>query len=238
MFAGPNGSGKSTVFNEIKSIYDLDLGIYLNADELEKELKIKNSINISDYNLSPEIGLNFNDFIFSHSLFKKAKNDGYEIDLTFEDGIIINPNSQTHSYEASILIDFLRQELIKSGQKISFETVMSHSSKIDTLKFSQENNYKNYLYFISTEDVEINKSRVIERVMNGGHPVPPNKIEERYYRSLELLREAIKNIYRTYIFDNSGSKSRLILDVYKGKTVTYRSESIPKWVDKYCLGIA
>lgn len=28
MFAGPNGSGKSTVFNEIKSDYNLDLVIY------------------------------------------------------------------------------------------------------------------------------------------------------------------------------------------------------------------
>ena len=137
MFAGPNGSGKSTVFNEIKEEYDLDLGIYLNADEIEKKLKKKNSIDISDYNLSVNIGNKFNDFISSHSLFKKAKNDGYKIDLTFKNGLIINPNSQTHSYEASILTDFLRQELIKSGQKLSFETVMSHPSKIETLKFSR-----------------------------------------------------------------------------------------------------
>ncbi|ADF51760.1 MAG: toxin [Zunongwangia sp.] len=237
MFAGPNGSGKSTVFNEIKEQYDFDLGIYLNADEIEKKLKKKNSIAISDYNLSVNIGNKFNDFISSHSLFKKAKNDGYKIDLTFKNGLIINPNSQTHSYEASILTDFLRQELIKSGQKLSFETVMSHPSKIETLKFSRENDYKNYLYFISTENVKINKSRVEERVLNGGHPVPPIKIEERYYRSLEMLQEAIKSTYRTFIFDNSESKSRLILDIHKAKTVTYRSERIPKWVDKYCLGI-
>ena len=41
MFAGPNGSGKSTVFNEIRDHYKLDQGsIYLNADEIEKELVI------------------------------------------------------------------------------------------------------------------------------------------------------------------------------------------------------
>lgn len=228
MFAGPNGPGKSTVFNEIKSDYNFDLGIYLNADEIEKKLQRKNLINISDYNLSHKIGEKFNDFISNHTLYAKARKDRFKIDLIFKDGFIFNPNSQTHSYEASILTDFLRQELIQSGQKISFETVMSHPSKIETLNFSKENNYKNYLYFISTESVEINKSRVIERVMNGGHPVPSNKIEERYYRSLELLQEAIKFTYRTFIFDNSESKSRLILDIYKAKTVTYRSDSIPK----------
>ncbi len=237
MFAGPNGSGKSTVFNEIKADYNLDLGIYLNADEIEKKLKRKNLIDIADYNLSPEIGKKFNDFIFFHSLYKKATYDGYKIDLIYKDGIIFNPNSKTHSYEASILTDFFRQELIKSGRKISFETVMSHPSKIETLQFSEENNYKNYLYFISTESVEINKSRVLERVLNGGHPVASNKIEERYYRSLQMLQEAIKYTYRAFIFDNSESKSRLILDIYKGKNVTYRSSSIPKWVDKYCLKI-
>lgn len=237
MFAGPNGSGKSTVFNEIKTEYNLDLGVYLNADDIEIKLKRKESIHLADYNLSVEIGSKFNDFISSHSLYKKAENDGYNIDLVFENGKILNPTNQTHSYEASILSDFLRQELIKSGQKLSFETVMSHPSKIETLKFSKENNYKNYLYFISTDNVEINKSRVIERVMNGGHPVPPNKIEERYYRSLLMLKDAIKSTYRTFVFDNSESKSRLILDIYKAKTVTYQSDSIPKWVDKYCLGL-
>lgn len=211
MFAGPNGSGKSTVFNEIKADYDFDLGIYLNADEIEKTLKRKNSVALTDYNLPPETGKKFEGFIKKHSLYKKAFNDGYKIDLVFKDGLILNPNSQTHSYEASIFTDFLRQELIKNGEKISFETVMSHPSKIETLKFAKEHNYRNYLYFISTDSVEINKSRVVERILNGGHPVSPNKIEERYYRSLSLLREAIKFTYRTFVFDNSGSKSRLIL---------------------------
>jgi len=237
MFAGPNGSGKSTVFSEIKSEYKLDLGVYLNADEIEKKLKKNKNINPLDYNLPKDIGKTFNDFVKSHTLYAKATSDGYEIDLIYEDDLIQNPNSHTHSYEASILTDFLRQELIKSGSKLSFETVMSHPSKIDTLRFSEQNKFKNYLYFISTESVEINKSRVKERVINGGHPVPEHKIEERYYRSLQLLREAIKSTHRTFIFDNSESKSRLILDIHDAKTVTYRSDKVPFWVDKYCLGL-
>lgn len=79
MFARPNGSGKTTVFNEIKIEYDLDLGIYLNADEIEKKLKKKNSISIFDFNLSTEVGSKFNEFISSHTLFRKAENDGYKI---------------------------------------------------------------------------------------------------------------------------------------------------------------
>jgi len=154
--------------------------------------------------------------------------DGYAIDLKFEEDKIINPNGKTHSYEASILTDFIRSQLIGRGEKITFETVMSHRSKVEILRRAHTEKYRNYLYFICTENAEINKFRVEERVRNGGHPVAPKKIEERYYRSLKLLREAVKYTYRTFIFDNSGSKSRFILDIYKGQIVTYHSE-----IDEY-----
>ncbi|MGB0949027.1 MAG: toxin, partial [Marinirhabdus sp.] len=111
-------------------------------------------------------------------------------------------------------------------------------SKIETLKKSQEKGYKNYLYFISTESVAINKQRVEERIKNGGHPVPFNKIEDRYYKNLEYLFKAIKHTYRTFVFDNSGSRSELILDIFNGEKLTLRSGSIPLWIDKYLLRTA
>lgn len=235
MFAGPNGSGKSTVFHQIKSETDLNLGIYLNADDIEKDLNKSNYLKLNSYNLALNVGDKFNEFISSHSLFSKAKKQGFIIDLKFEKGLIKTSENNINSYTASILTDFLRLELIKSGQKLSFETVMSHESKIKTLKFSSENKYRNYLYYISTENADINKFRVKERVENGGHAVPEKKIEERYFRSLSLLKKAIPFTYRTFIFDNSGSKSKLILDIFKAKTITFHSSSIPNWVDKYCL---
>lgn len=233
MFAGPNGSGKSTIFDDININYDVDLGIYLNADEIEKKLKAENEILLKDFSLTTETKAHFNSFIKNHTLYQKAKEDGFTIDLKFEKDRIVNPNGETHSYEASILTDFIRSQLIERGDKITFETVMSHHSKVEILKRAHTEKYKNYLYFICTENAEINKFRVEERVKNGGHPVAPKKIEERYYRSLKLLREAVKYTHRTFIFDNSGSKSRFILDIYKGQIVTYHSTSVPVWIDEY-----
>ena len=233
MFAGPNGSGKSTTFKTIQSKFNL--GYYLNADEIEKILKEKGFIDLKQFGL---LYLNkdyFQKFISGHSLFKKARKDGFIIDLKWENNLIKNANRQTHSYEASILTDFLRTELIDKGQRLTFETVMSHPSKIETLKIAKGKGFKNYLYFICTEDPEINKSRVAERVVNEGHPVPENKIVDRYYRSLNLLPNAVSFSYKTYIFDNSGSTSKLILDIFEGKTITYHTSVIPNWVDKYLL---
>ena len=72
----------------------------------------------------------------------------------------------------------------------SFETVFSHSSKLDIMQQAVELGYKVYLYFVSTEDPEINKFRVAARKMKGGHDVPPEKIESRYYLSMNLLYNA------------------------------------------------
>ncbi len=234
MFAGPNGSGKSTVYRSLKN--NFNIGTYVNADDIQKELNEANEFQLSKYGIEKDITSEyFFAFINNHTLFKKATSEGFIIDLTLDNGIIFNANEKTHSYEASILADFIRNELIIKGKKLTFETVMSHSSKIETLKKAKEQGYRNYLYFISTESAEINKQRVAERVLNGGHPVPVNKIEDRYYKSLKYLAEAIPHTYRTFIFDNSGKKSVLVLDIYKGKTVTIRSNSIPNWVDKYLL---
>jgi len=93
----------------------------------------------------------------------------------------------------------------------------------------------NYLYYISTESPLINIERVNQRVRLGGHPVAIKKIESRYYNSLSNLKKAVRNTHRTFIFDNSGEKPNLILEVFKGEEVTFYHNEIPHWVDKYLL---
>ena len=233
MFAGPNGSGKSTIFNEIRIKFDL--GIYLNADEIEMALNRDKVIFFKEYGLNQVSASKFSSFFNNHSLYQKAKDLGVKIDLYSGDACIISKSEPSNSYEASIVVDFLRNELIEAKKKVTFETVMSHQSKIEILKKSKSLGFRNYLYFIATENPEINKSRVAERVKNGGHDVPLDKIEERYYKSLSRLKQAVSLTHRAFIFDNSGSRSELILDIRQGDLVTYQTDNIPIWVDFYLL---
>ena len=39
VFAGPNGSGKTTIFKGILSENKVQLGVYVNADEIEQVLR-------------------------------------------------------------------------------------------------------------------------------------------------------------------------------------------------------
>src|SRR5689334_830133 len=130
MFAGPNGSGKS----ELKKYLPLPLlGVYLNPDELEKEIRRQSYLDLSAYNVTAnaaEILVFFRD-----SSFLKSAGLTDEIDrLSFDGSRLVFGNVEPNSYFASVAIDFVRQKLL--DEKISFtcETVMSHPSKVALLE--------------------------------------------------------------------------------------------------------
>jgi predicted ABC-type ATPase len=116
---------------------------------------------------------------------------------------------------------------------------MSHPSKIQLLKDARECGYRTYLYYIATADPDINISRIAERVVAGGHDVPEEKVRARYYRSLELLPEAIQASHRAYIFDNSrsGTERTLIAELEGGSRMKLQLDhaDTPIWFRKHVI---
>jgi predicted ABC-type ATPase len=134
------------------------------------------------------------------------------------------------------LAEFIRQNLVAASLSFSFETVMSDPRKVDFLDFAKKLGYRVYLYYFSTKDPMININRVNLRMAQHGHPVDPQIIESRYYRSLENLKEAVLISDRAYIFDNSGSASILIAEIEEGKHVhVIDPENVPEWFIKYLV---
>jgi predicted ABC-type ATPase len=138
------------------------------------------------------------------------------------------------SYAASIIASFLRYRMIQQTVSFSFETAMSHHSKVDFITKAQKSGFKTYLYFICTDDPIINIQRVKNRKEMGGHNVDPKLIESRYYRSLENLKEAFLKVDRAFVIDSSNWNRNLILEK-KGETVLIHTEMIPGWVNNYLL---
>jgi predicted ABC-type ATPase len=231
IFAGPNGSGKSTIIKEIQKI--VTTGPYINADDIEKTSAEKGFINLGDYGLD-STEESFNSFLKQSTLFYKAIQEGFEIGLSFSSNIIVI-DKPTNSYAAALIAEYIRTLLIENEKTFSFETVMSHESKLKILQHAHKNGYKNYLYYISTESSDINVERVAARVEKGGHPVEENKIRERYIRSMNLLSSMIPYCYRSFIIDNSEEHFRLILEIEKGKRIKVIDDEIPVWVDSYIL---
>jgi predicted ABC-type ATPase len=84
-----------------------------------------------------------------------------------------------------------------------FETVFSHGSNLAFLRALKAIGYEIHLYYVSTDDVEINVTRVRNRVAAGGHAVPEQKVRERYARSALLLSLAVRDCDRVVLYDNS-----------------------------------
>jgi predicted ABC-type ATPase len=233
VFAGPNGSGKSTIIRDIQR--KLDTGIYVNADDIERDAKQKGFINLADYSVSSTTDA-FEHFIGYSSLAKKALNEGYPVQLSISENKVVT-NQLGNSYEAALIADYIRQLLISAGATFSFETVMSHPSKLHIFEAAREAGYRNYLYYISTESPEINVQRVASRVVNKGHPVSREKIIDRYPRSMDLLSKMIPLCDRCFIFDNSlESGFKLIAEIENGtKIIIHTEDAIPIWIESYVM---
>jgi predicted ABC-type ATPase len=134
---------------------------------------------------------------------------------------------------SAIFADFLRHKFLEARQTFTFETVMSSSDKISLLKKAQSLGFRTYLYYVSTEDPQINIARVANRVRLGGHDVPTDKIISRYHKSLDLLFEAIKYSNRAYIFDNSGDSKRWIAEITEAINLNIQVDELPEWFIKY-----
>ena len=71
------------------------------------------------------------------------------------------------------------------------------------------------------------------RVAQNGHAVAPDTVKDRYYRSLNQLKFAIKNSDDAYFWDNSGAASMLIAKIKNGSEVEIIDTSkVPNWFAK------
>lgn len=231
MFAGPNGSGKSTMKSVIKPSL---LGFYINPDEIEAEIARDGFLDVKLFGIKTDKNEILNFFQTSTLLEKADLSDQAEF-LQFNDNKLDFFEVDVNAYFASVAADFIRQKLILSGQSFTFETVMSSPDKVNLLEKARRRGYRTYLYYVATDDPIINVSRVKHRVKSGGHNVPTDKITSRYYRSLDLLNEAIKFTNRAYIFDNSGSNLLWIAEITDAKSIELKTENITPWFKKYVL---
>lgn len=236
VLAGPNGSGKSTIKSELKPEW---IGAFINADEIERELKS------SDGGLDlGRLGLSAKPSTLLRRLEKHIKNSKFAEKLglhsllgamSVEVPLVLRVPGPFNSYLASVLADAIRRELLDEGQTFTFETVMSSRDKVDFMAEARVRGYRVYLYFVATDDPEINLDRVRRRVLQGGHPVPDDKVIKRYAESIGLMTEACEMAHRAYVFDNSGSKHKLLVELAEEDdrvTIKIASSVLSPWFVK------
>lgn len=148
-------------------------------------------------------------------------------------------NDEKAIRDAADWVEQERTKLLKAGRGIAFETVFSHGSKLEFLIDAKNAGYFIRLFFVGTESPEINIQRVKERVSNGGHDVPPEKIRSRYTRSLANLIPGIEIADRVYVFDNSVDREEAVLFAKTSDGLLKKTyAAIPDWAAPMIASLA
>lgn len=164
-------------------------------------------------------------------------------------GEYINPDdiaiNLEGSYEARVaeaqrMADARRDECIEAQRSFSFETVMSHPSKVDILKRAKGAGFFVQLYFVGIDDPRTNVDRVALRVAQGGHDVPADRVIARWHRTTGFLADAVSAADLSRVFDNSETAAgpRLVVRIEtlrQGRFVDRQYPPIPEWVRHFLL---
>ena len=110
---------------------------------------------------------------------------------------------EAHSYDAALLAGEQRSRLLRARAGFCFETVFSHPSKIDFLGEARTQGYRIKVVFIHLSDPQLNIARVAQRVSEGGHAVPQDKILNRLPRTLAHIARALPLCDECLLLDNS-----------------------------------
>jgi predicted ABC-type ATPase len=151
----------------------------------------------------------------------------------------INPESpEKAGYRAAHLISRLGEDLLTEGISFCFETVFSHESKIDFVARAKALGYEIILVYIHLDTPALNEARVFQRVTEGGHNVPPEKIRTRIPRTMRHIATALSLADEAHLLNNSSR-----MDPYREVAVAKRGRRIraidplPKWAQKILKSI-
>ena len=139
-------------------------------------------------------------------------------------------NTAAISHQAATVAAKIREDLIAQGISFCFETVFSHESKIDFLGQAKARGYRIILVYVHLFDSSLNEARVKQRVAEGGHNVPKEKIHSRIPRTIRHIKTALSIVDEARIMDNSsrGNPFRQVVVMRDGN---YRVivDPLPTW---------
>ena len=228
IFAGPNGSGKTTLKKELENGKFFAFHDYLNPDDILKIIQATGFYELREFEKYEEL----RKFALSSSYDEKTKEFFKNGDITCMDGRLYFGGDSLNAHTVSLLVTFRCNAFILHGKSFSLETVFSSEKKLELIKTAKLCGYRVYLYVIATETPVINRERIEDRVADGGHDVPYQKVAERYPKSLKNIASAIKSVDRAFFWDNSSINTAFIAS-YDAESETIKMqvspEETPQW---------
>lgn len=147
---------------------------------------------------------------------------------------IVDPEARSEA--ARQWADARRAALLREGADFASETVFSHPSKLELIEEAQRCGYTVALYIVALNDPTRLLARVAQRVREGGHPVPPERILARYPRTMDNLAQAVRQANVSYLYDaaeaTGTSTGPQLVAVCSPGTVAPVAQPLPTWAQR------
>ena len=136
-------------------------------------------------------------------------------------------------YAAADAADAVRRQLMAQRESFVFETVLSDpvGDKVGFLKEASRAGYMVVVCFIGLSGPEISDQRVAMRVSQGGHDVPPGKLNARFPRTMANLARAIRELPVVFVYDNDDLRRPFRrVAIFENVRATFISKAPPAWL--------
>ena len=117
---------------------------------------------------------------------------------------------------------------ITEGVSFNQETTLCGKSIFQNIQLAKATGYYIELYYVGVDSAEIAKKRVHQRVLAGGHGIPEQDIEKRYWESLNNLKVALPLCDLLVLYDNTDVFVK-IADFENG-ICTRKVSKLPIWL--------
>lgn len=122
-------------------------------------------------------------------------------------------------------------EAVAMGHPVCVETVLSTDKYRPLVESVTGQDGIFNLIYVAVRSPEISLARISQRVREGGHDVPADKVVARWHRSLEFLPWFARRASALWVYDNSdsdpGSSPRLIVHGIEGRVRVLEPGAIP-----------
>lgn len=119
----------------------------------------------------------------------------------------------------------------KAGHTFVSETVFSHESKLALIQEAQQNGFFVMLLVVCLDDTKRLLKRVANRVREGGHNVPSERILTGYPRTLANLAIGVRQADAAILYDSPAVEAgtHKAVAVCKGRVTQVLTDPLQRW---------
>lgn len=138
------------------------------------------------------------------------------------------------SRQARQWADARRAQCLAEGRSFASETVFSHTSKLDLMAAARRAGFAVVLLVVCVDDPQQLLGRVNQRVEEGGHAVPPERVLSRYPRTVRHLSVAVRRADLALLYDTSQPPEQVfqpprLVARLRGGHVVWQADAPPQW---------